>query len=246
MTVTGGASPGLYERSSDTLEDRNVYTQTEDGEVVAHFRFLEGSIRRRLEENFEGLDDAMVAGRTLRGVGEAALAAEAAAGRSLTACATGFWANLQGVVPAASTSATADILYPFYVTADCADDPSGVTTEWLSIACESCEQVADDTLVIECTASIDSSVTAPPSPSASSSRETSAPSGTPAPTLAPTDGSGEMGTSSPGETPAQSTTPAPTGGSRGIAGPTERPTDAPTDGGAPDATDSIGWRSAPD
>ena len=38
-------------------------------------------------------------------------------------------------------------------TADCADDPSGVTTEWLSIACESCEQVADDTLVIECTAS---------------------------------------------------------------------------------------------
>ena len=56
MTVTGGASPGLYERSSDTLEDRNVYTQTEDGEVVAHFRFLEGSIRRRLEENFEGED----------------------------------------------------------------------------------------------------------------------------------------------------------------------------------------------
>lgn len=60
----------------------------------------------------------MVAGRTLRGVGEAALAAEAAAGRSLTACATGFWANLQGVVPAASTSATADILYPFYVVGD--------------------------------------------------------------------------------------------------------------------------------
>lgn len=54
MTVTGGASPGTYLITDDILEDRKVYSMTEDGVVVAIFRFFEGSVRRRLEEGFEG------------------------------------------------------------------------------------------------------------------------------------------------------------------------------------------------
>lgn len=54
MTVAGGASPGTYLISDDILEDRNVYTLTEAGTVVAIFRFFEGSIGRRLEEESEG------------------------------------------------------------------------------------------------------------------------------------------------------------------------------------------------
>ena len=52
--MTGGASPGTYLISDDVLEDRNVYTLTEAGTIVAIFRFFEGSVRRRLEEDFEG------------------------------------------------------------------------------------------------------------------------------------------------------------------------------------------------
>lgn len=54
MTVAGGASPGTYLITDDVLEDRRVYTLTEAGAVVAVFRFYEGSVRRRLEEGFEG------------------------------------------------------------------------------------------------------------------------------------------------------------------------------------------------
>lgn len=62
-----------------------------------------------------GLDDGMAESGTPRGVGEAALAAKEVAGQSLANCTTGFWTNMLGDAPAASTSATADLSYPFYV-----------------------------------------------------------------------------------------------------------------------------------